>query len=236
MPRSLAYLGPAFWIAAAGFLSTALIAIARNDVFAAEGKDGRAPKRAMVRPVADTAIRKLHAHILIYVDKSRQWRLRPALLATWPQTVATAALGALAIACTVTLWRLPVNGSDAAATQHIFGAALIALAFPLLVLERLYANIAVEEFAGSAAEIHDRLPARVPLTVSIGLAVTMLLLSAGFAWARYIQDAVVLLLFAVSAELLLRSATMIFVPYLPMETTTAHAADCSAIARVLLRL
>jgi regulator of protease activity HflC (stomatin/prohibitin superfamily) len=230
VPRALGYMGPAFAIAAAGFLSAALMAWARAGLTAAERKGEAAPKPVFVRPTADTAIRRLQARAVFYIAASRRWLPQAPMLAGWPQSLAAAALGAAALAGVAMLWRMPMS-ADTPATQHIFGAALIGLAFPLLVLERLYANVS-PQMLPEAPQISRLL--RVPLTVAVGLAVTLLLASAGFSWSRYVQDLMALLLFAIGIELLIRGAAMLFIPYAPLETRRA-VAD-SAIARFVLRL
>ena len=232
VPHAVGYLGPAFLIAAAGLFSAGLMALARNSLFAAEQiHDVPAPRSFSNVSTPQTGYRKLLFSASQLIQKSRKYWPKPVMLAGWPQSLVAAVLGAAAVWGVMTLWRLPAQPADTALTLEIFGAALFGLAFPLLILERLYANVSTEMLP-EAGQI-DRL-LRVPLAACLGLAAAALLTSAGFGWAKYIQNAVVLVLFAIGIELVLRSAVLFFVPYLPMETRRA-VAD-SSLARFVLRL
>lgn len=232
VPRAVGYLGPAFWIAAAGLVSAGLMALARNHVFAAEHLETPAPRSYSNVSTPQTGYRKLLFRASELLQKSRKYWPKPAVLAGWPQSLVAALFGAAAIWGVTVLWRAGAGAPDSALNLQIFAAAIvIALAFPLLILERQYANISTE-LLPEAGQI-DRL-LRVPLTACLVLAAAAAFTSAGFGWAKYLQNAVVLLLFVIGIELVLRSAVLFFVPYLPMETRRA-VAD-SSLARFVLRL
>ena len=115
--------------------------------------------------------------------------------------------------------------------MKLIGGGLIVACFPLLVLQRIYANFSAD-LLPEAPQL-DRL-LRVPLTACIGIGIAMIMISAGFAWAVQIERVIGLVIFAVAVELILRSSVTLFVPFDPIEQRRA-VAD-SSIAGFVLRL
>ncbi len=105
------------------------------------------------------------------------------------------------------------------------------MAFPLLVLQRSYANFSAE-LLPEAPQLERLI--RVPLVACIGIAISMILTSAGFPWAVQIEHLVAVIAFVVALELILRSLVTLFVPFQPIEQRRAIAD--SSIAGFLLRL
>jgi regulator of protease activity HflC (stomatin/prohibitin superfamily) len=240
-PRALGFLGAALWTAAAGFLSSAILSFARQRLLDAEiGGHAHAPAPAPEQ--TDTAQAETAAAT---ADTRRSWRSVASSLAarsmTWlrdgeslarwpPPMIAT--LGAVvAWAGTVALWRLPPEPAVDPLAAKIAAAALIAAAFPLLVLERFYATAAAE-LLPEAPQLNRLL--RVPLTACLVLAIARILMSVGFGWAALIERATGLLIAFVSLEVVLRCAAIIFIPFAPLERRQSLAD--SRLAGALLRL
>ncbi|HUB90535.1 MAG TPA: protease modulator HflK [Dyella sp.] len=108
------------------------------------------------------------------------------------------------------------------------GCALIVMAFPLLVLDRLHARL--DKTAWAAAPSLENL-LRIPLVVSVGLGIASILHSLGYAWPYLIHRVLILLVSVVAIEIMLRSVARIFLPMPPVEERRTSAA--SAIARLL---
>ncbi len=246
VPRVLGYVGLALGLGSAGVLSAAAMAFGRNRLLDTES--GRWTPRSPAPPVAsqpgvETTVpsaetkpaeswrRKLQA-----IAKDQFNRLQPPSLdgeaiTGWLQSAISGLGGVLLVVGIVVLWRRPPEPQIPVLMQRIYGAALIIGVFPLLVLERTFANLSAE-FVPEAPQI-NRL-ARVPLSTALGLGVVLVLSSIGFKWATSIQTLIVLLLFAVAMELFGRGAALLFIPFAPVESRRA-AAD-SQIAGAVLRL
>jgi regulator of protease activity HflC (stomatin/prohibitin superfamily) len=226
MPQSLGYLGAALLIAAAGFLPAGMIATARYRLFTAEASANS--KKTAGAGAAETALggRKKH-RFPAWPPVLRRAREG---LAEWPQVLVTTSLGLSAAFGAVAVWRgsaaPALNGSMAQAV----GGLLLIGAFPLLVLERIYGNIA-PRLLPDAPRLNGLL--RVPLTASLGLGLALILQSVGFDWARELETAVGVLVLLVSAELVLRACVALFLPFAPL--AERRAAANSSIA-ALLRL
>ena len=91
---------------------------------------------------------------------------------------------------------------------------MVVAAFPLLVLERSYADLSVEMLP-EAPQLERLL--RVPLTACLGLGFSMVLVSLGFGWGFWIERLTALLILITALELILRSLAMFFVPFAPIE-------------------
>ena len=95
----------------------------------------------------------------------------------------------------------------------MLAGALVIAAFPLLVLERIFANMDATELP-EAPQINRLL--RVPLTACLVLAISAVLQSVGYAWAARIDQAVAILIGVVAIELILRGASYVFIPFAPL--------------------
>jgi len=231
-PRTLGYLGTALWTTAAGFLSSGIFSVARSRLLDAE-IDGRErpaviPESSAATVTTSPAWRAAAARGL---SRLRVWRQDPEWLAGWPPALVAMAFGISALVGVRAVWRLPSEPAFAAITLQVTGAMLILAAFPLLVLERLYATISTE-WLPEAPQL-DRL-LRLPLAACIALAVARILMSVGLAWAIQIEHVVGLVIFIVALELIVRCAAVLFIPFAPIERRQSLAD--SSLAGGLLRL
>ena len=231
VPRALAYLGAALWLASAGLLSAALMSFARRQHLKAESawKDqsskseraaATAGKRDKWRVVAASLTTRLES-----------WIPDTDSLTDWPQALLPLVFASFAGLHIVLLWRLPLEASLTPMVAQLLAGGLVLCAFPLLVLERIYANID-PELLPEAPQINRLL--RVPLTACVGFAIAMIMMSAGFTWAAQLVYAIAILIFLIALELIARSVVTLFVPFPPIEQ--AHSVADSSIAGFLLRL
>jgi regulator of protease activity HflC (stomatin/prohibitin superfamily) len=222
IPRSLGFLGAAFLVAAAGFLSAGLVAFVRLRMLEQEPLQ-RIPSPSPEPIVAPGRAGKL-AQWQQLLARSRSllvWRVES--LAGWPQALVALLFGALAIAGVVVTWGVTPFAAADPTTLEILGGALIVAAFPVLVLERSVAGI-VAEMLPDAPQL-DRL-LRVPLTVCLGLGIAAVLRSLGFAWAIRVEQGLAILVVAVALEVMVRSLALAFVPFAPL-LERRSAADSS---------
>jgi regulator of protease activity HflC (stomatin/prohibitin superfamily) len=224
IPPALGYLGASLLIAAGGFVSTGILTVVRHRLLAHE-------LQAKVQPDATSfaAIRP-SGRIRRFVTWSRSFVPKSPWRASWPQVLVAVAFGLLAISGVIVSWRAPNEPALDQFMQQIFGGALLAAAFPLLVLQRTFANVA-DNILPEAPQL-DRL-LRLPLTVCLGLGIAQIFGSFGFAWPLRLEQALAILVFAIALELILRCLAVIFVPFAPMEQRRS-VADSSIAG--LLRL
>ncbi len=208
----LAGLGAALLVLAAGCLSAGLLAQARDMALRAE----------LVRPApADVA----EAGAVPADDRlSRRGRRR----ATWQQAAGGGVLAAMAVAAAVVACSVDRAWSAAPGTTAACAAALLALAFALLVLERHLAAadpLADPEAPGLAALV------RVPLAAALCCGVGCLLLYAGIGAGSYAGRVSAILCLLVATEMTLRACATLFVPFPPI--TEARAVATSVLAAAL---
>lgn len=228
--RALGYLGSALWTAAAGFLSAAILVIARQRLLDDE-VDRREPPEATPEQSA-TATSRLADRLAAWRRAHLEiWRWDAERLARWPPALVSLLFGLSALAGIRAVWRLPSGPAFDAVSLQITGAALVVAAFPLLVLQRIYATTQTG-WLPEAPQL-DRL-LRVPLTACIGLATALVLISVGFVWAIPIERVIALLIFVVALELIVRTAALIFIPFAPIAHRQSLAD--SSLAGGLLRL
>ncbi|HEV3372729.1 MAG TPA: SPFH domain-containing protein [Xanthobacteraceae bacterium] len=220
IPRSLGFLGAAFLVAAAGFLSAALVVFVRLRLLEQQALQPAAPEAPISVP--DGAVNvPLWRVWLAHARALMVWRVE--LLAAWPQALVALLFGGLAIAGVWVTWGVTPFAAADPTTLEILGGALIVAAFPLLVLERSFSGIAAEMLP-DAPQL-DRL-LRVPLTVCLGLGIAAVLRSLGFAWAIRVEQALAILVVAVALEVVVRSLAVAFVPFAPI-TERRSVADSS---------
>ena len=232
LPRTLGYLGAALCAASAAFLSSALLSLGRRWHVAAQIA-AREPPATSVKPAQATAAGPLNWHAARAWFES-QFRSRiadPESIARWPPPLLAMLFAAVALVCVITLWRAPVEAAFDPLTLKLFAVALIVAAFPLLVLERVYANTAAE-LLPEAPQLERLL--RLPLTVCLALAAELILRSIEVSWAAQIERVVGILIGIVSLEILLRCAVIFFVPFAPIEQRVSLAD--SGFAGAVLRL
>jgi len=222
IPRALGFLGAAFLVAAAGFLSAGLVAFVRLRLLEQE------PLQQIPSPSPEPIGAPERAGKFVQwrqvLARSRSllvWRVES--LAGWPQALVALLFGALAIAGVVVTWGVTPFAAADPTTLEILGGTLIVAAFPLLVLERSCAAIAVEMLP-DAPQL-DRL-LRIPLTVCLGLGIAAVLRSLGFTWAIRVEQGLAILVAAVALEVMVRSLALAFVPFAPLGERRS-AADSS---------
>jgi regulator of protease activity HflC (stomatin/prohibitin superfamily) len=209
LPSVAGYLAASLFVAATGMVSAALVAhgrlyasivakrVAEFEEWEASGKPDA---RGWVLPAPDT------------------WT--PEILAGWPQVLVSILMGGLALAAVINCWSLGNQPVASLQTQQVYGGLLVLLAFPFLVLERVYANTPPRALPD--ARQLERL-SRVPLACFVGLGITRVLLSVGFEWATIIERAIAVVIGLVSLELVLRGLAMIFVPFAPINSRRSTA-------------
>jgi regulator of protease activity HflC (stomatin/prohibitin superfamily) len=242
VPRALAlgYLGAALWIAAGGFLSSAILSFGRQRVLAAEiGAHQTLPSTLVsTDPLAAASGRgwqstasQVLSRLRTLLSHLKFWDRYAELMARWPPPILAMLCGVLALIGIYRLWRLPAEPPVDAVVLQVIAAMLVLAAFPLLVLQRIYANTAVE-WLPEAPQLERLL--RLPLAACIALATALVLLSAGSVWAIRIERGVGILILIVTLELMLRCLTIIFMPFAPIERRQSLAD--SSLAGGLLRL
>ena len=149
-------------------------------------------------------------------------------IAGWPQVVVAMLLAALALIALNNAWDADSGLVSSPRTEQLFGGLLILCAFPMLVLERIYANTPPRSLP-EAPQL-ERL-SRVPLASCLSLGISRVLLSAGFAWATIIERVTAVVIALVALELVVRGLALLFVPFAPL-VSRRSVAD-SAIAGLL---
>jgi regulator of protease activity HflC (stomatin/prohibitin superfamily) len=207
IPRSLGFLGAAFLVAAAGFLSAGIMVFVRLRLVEQEPLQQVSNNEAPVVSAPGGSV----AQWLLLLGRARSlvvWRAE--MLAGWPQALVALLFGALAVAGVVVTWGVTPFAAADPKTLEILGGALIVAAFPLLVLERSIAGVAAEMLP-DAPQL-DRL-LRIPLTVCLGLGIAAVLRWLGFDWAIRIEQGLAILVVAVALEVMVRSLAVAFVPF-----------------------
>ena len=235
VPRALGYAGAALWTAAAGFLSCALMCFGRvghlRALTPAPQQAAEAVETGEPPASQEAQAGKWHS-LKVRLESIVASRLHdPELMAQWPPSLLGMLFGLFALGAVFVLWRAPVEPELRPLTLKFFAAGLLVAAFPLLVLERFYAGLSVK-LLPEAPQLERLL--RLPLTASLALALELLLRSAGVAWSARIEPIIGLLIGAVALEVLVRCATIVFIPFAPIESRRSLAD--SGIAGVLLRL
>ena len=211
IPRSLGFLGAAFLVAAAGFLSAGIMVFVRLRLV---GQDPPQRVSNVEVPVVSAPGGRI-ARWRQLVGRARSllvWRAE--MLAGWPQALVALLFGALAVAGVVVTWGVTPFAAADPKTLEILGGALIVAAFPLLVLERSIAGVA-SEMLPDGPQL-DRL-LRIPLTVCLGLGIAAVLRWLGFGWAIRIEQGLAILVVAVALEVMVRSLAVAFVPFAAIE-------------------
>jgi regulator of protease activity HflC (stomatin/prohibitin superfamily) len=208
IPRSLGFLGAAFLVGAAGFLSAGIVAFVRLRLLESEPLQQLPPPEPIGVPAGSLARWR---QLLAQARSLLVWRAE--MLAGWPQALVALLFGALAVAGVMVTWGVTPFAAADPTTLEILGGALIVAAFPLLVLERYCAGIAAEMLP-DAPQL-DRL-LRIPLTVCLGLGIAAVLRFLGFAWAIRVEQGLAILVVAVALEVMVRSLAVAFLPFAPI--------------------
>jgi len=232
LPRALGYLGAALCAASAAFLSSGLLALGRRWHLAAQIATREPPATTVEHARAAAAGPLNWQAARAWLEAQFKSQIAdPESIARWPPPLLGMLLAALALWCVIALWRAPVEAAFDPLTLKLFAVGLIIAAFPLLVLERVYANIAAE-LLPEAPQLERLL--RVPLTVCLVLAVELILRSIDVSWAAQIEHVVGIVIGIVALEILLRCAVIFFVPFAPIEQRVSL--PDSGLAGAVLRL
>jgi regulator of protease activity HflC (stomatin/prohibitin superfamily) len=232
-PRALGSLGAALWTAAAGFLSSAILSFARqrllNEEIRSLGRETGVPGQTDLM----VAVRRLDWRSVAsaLALRLKSWLRDAEGVARWPPPLVAMLCALVAVRGIVTLWRLPAEPVSDPLVLKISAAALLIAAFPLLVLERIYAASA-PDLLPEAPQLNRLL--RVPLTTCLVLAAAGILISVGFAWAVFLERAIAVVVALVALELIVRCAAIIFIPFAPLEDRRSLAD--SSLAGAVLRL
>src|ERR1700690_3689907 len=140
VPRALGYLGAALCTAGAAFLSSALMAFARQRHLAAEHVAGRDPgaPAAMVGAPRNPGRLRWRSVLSWCTTRLQYWIRDPELIARWPPPLVAMLFGALGLWTVVALWRAPAEPAFDPLTLKLVGAGLVGAAFPLLALDSYY--------------------------------------------------------------------------------------------------
>ena len=228
--RASGYLGAALLAAAAAFLPAAIFSFARQRLLGSVA-NATPPPPPSREPAARSAVQLTRRLTTALRSSLERWFLDDDAVTRWPPALVAMSFGVLTLVAIREVWRLPALPAFGALPLQIGAAALVFAAFPLLVLERSYAGIASERLP-EAPQL-DRL-LRVPLTACIALALAQALMSVGFAWAMLIERATGVLIALVAAELILRNAVVLFLPFAPLEQR--QSLTDSSLSGALLRL
>ena len=211
IPRSLGFLGASFLVAAAGFLSAGIVAFVRLRLVQQEPLQQVSKEEPIGGPDGEGNLARWRQ----LLARARSLMvLRAESMAGWPQALVALLFGALAVAGVVVAWGVTPFAAADPTTLEVLGGTLIVAAFPLLVLERSFANVAAEMLP-DAPQL-DRL-LRIPLTVSLGLGIAAVLRSLGFTWAIRVEQGLAILVVVVALELMVRGLAVAFVPFAPIE-------------------
>ena len=208
------------FVVAGGFLSVTFTAYARargpleKEVFVRKGAKH-------LHPTLDRARR--------FLDRSRNHIVNVDWRSDWLPLAAVMLPGAAALFC---LWRawLLTGAAPTLRFDEWTGGAMIGLAFPVLVLERRFANLSERNVL--AAPSLTRL-IRLLLLELLGFALSYMLYGLGLPWALPIERATLLFPALVAAEFLLRACAYFFMPLPPLESRQGHA---GSLVAGLLRL
>jgi regulator of protease activity HflC (stomatin/prohibitin superfamily) len=220
LPAGLTTVGSALLIGAAGLLSSAFVTAIRQRAIVARER-AATPNE----PVAG-----VHAAVLQFLGRAEpspapEPKPSTTPAARLPQVSVTALAGLLALLGAIPGLQLTAVASAAPVpltpdTELATGIALVIVAFPVLVSERIYAHLAEATFP-EAPQLERLL--RVPLAVLLAVGLSEILAALGLGAAFWIAWVSALLVVAVAAELLLRAAATLFLPPPPIDKARSVA-------------
>jgi regulator of protease activity HflC (stomatin/prohibitin superfamily) len=224
---TLAYVGAAFLVPVAGFLSASIVTFARDQLLDAELHPRTQPQDPAGAAQGDSS----GGWLKRYLAHERALLMpRENFVAAWPPVLVVLLFGQLAAVSVIIGWWVSTQTIVDPAVGQVLGGVLIVAAFPLLVLERFYAGVSAEMLP-EAPQLERLL--RVPLTACLGLGISMVVVSLGFPWGFWVERAIALVIFITALELILRALAMCFLPFAPIQSLKT-VADSSVAG--LLRL
>jgi regulator of protease activity HflC (stomatin/prohibitin superfamily) len=217
VPPSFAYLGSALLVAAAGLISAGILSVVRHQLLTVESSQHHAVPQKRSAPSDGAGRRRRLASAL---RRLRSIIPQRTMIAGWPQVLVVMLLAGLAIAGIVYCWSIPAPPIANPVTLQVIGGSLVVAAFPVLVLERIFANTSPDVLP-EAPQIERLL--RAPLTAFLALGIASVLKAFGFDWAYRLEQISAVLTALISIELFLRSAAMLFMPFDPVDQRQALA-------------
>ena len=206
VPSAMGYLAASLFVAAAGLISAGMVVHGRLAAIAAEECAENTPRSGADGADAGSPMKRANR----LVSRLTHFRVTPGWLAGWPHVLASTVLAAIAMEMAIAAWQADDQKMLSPLMQQVFGGLCILFAFPLLLLERAYANSAVEALP-EAPQIERVL--RVPLITFVGLGTTSVMASVGLEWPVVIERVIAILIGLVSLELVLRGVAMLFLPW-----------------------
>jgi len=243
----LGTIGACLLIAAAGFLTTALISDRRHQLVLEQEAADAPPPPTEARPVER---RPTIREQLLGTQQPQPVRPDPpfhpdttpvqalarrseqlAAVAGWPQALLAGSLALIAGATVVLSWPRQALSGDME-TLLLCSVIAFAAAFPILVLERIYANTASAVLP--EAERLARL-LRLPLMALVAGGVSIAVAAAGFRSSLWIEWAIGGVTLIVAGELLGRAIVALFLPR-PDAAAAQSIADSSTAALLRFEL
>ena len=212
--QTLGYFGAALLVAAQAFVAAGLLARARAE------RSGRTRLADSVPIGPLSAFPSPRDWALAHMRRARaqfeemDWR------GNWLPVLVPLGLSVLSVLAITVLWPVANRTMPSAVAYQILAGSLVVVAFPLLVLERHYAGLRTPVLP-EAPQLAELL--RVPLVCALALAVAAVFRSLGYAWPRYLEHAVAVLIGLVAIEIILRCAARFFLPTAPLAVRTSPA-------------
>jgi regulator of protease activity HflC (stomatin/prohibitin superfamily) len=203
-------MGAALFVASAGFLSTFLTDAARRRGPFVPGNFAR--KGAKTLPPALEYLRRTGDRAYIHIANIDWW-------GDWLPLLTAMLLSATAVALEVQAWRMAGPLPSLRADQWT-GGILLALCFPVLVMERRFAALPERSLRDAGAL--TRL-VRLFLLDLLALTLTYLLRWLELPQAAILERAALLFTALVAAEIALRCASYYFMPLPALESRRSHA-------------
>jgi regulator of protease activity HflC (stomatin/prohibitin superfamily) len=214
---ALATMGSALFIAASGFLGEAVLMRERT---------GEPLVPTPTPSIAPTRSKWSIRHWIGAQSQDTDDDLAPIVWRTeWSPVVIALVLSLVAATIAAAMWHTARAAVTSASGQQWLGCTLIAIAFLLLVLERIYARLDTTLFA-AATQLEILL--RVPLLASAALSVSSLIRSLGYQWPYLVDRALIVFIVLVAIEIMLRSVARFFLPVPPIAERRSPATSLIA--------
>ena len=208
----VATVGASLLIPAAGFLTAGMLAAIRHRLFRTESRPANTSpetsRDAITRPAWRRALARLRFGARRPSVQTAAW------IAGASQALLIIASNLIAVAEVVQIWQASEAPAPSALTLQILGGLLLIACFPLLVLERIYANRS-STILPEAGQLNRLL--KLPLSVALLLGIGAISASFDFAWGVHCERLAALLVVVVAFELVLRSAATLFIPFAPID-------------------
>lgn len=217
---ALAIFGSTLFLASGGFVGEAVLMHVRT-----RAEPWRPPPRPTTKPTKPWLIAEM--------GRAQYQRLTGVLtgvdwVGAWSPVAIAIAGSLIAGIVALAMWSAAASGMTPPPQQPLLGCVFIVMAFPLLVLDRVYARLTDEQYP-AAAQLEHLL--RLPVVASAGLGISGVLRSLGYEWPFLIDRALIVLTSVIALEIVLRSIGRIFLPTPPVAERRSSAT--SGIAGLL---